>query len=171
EADNLPRVKLTTNRGVIIVELFEDQAPQAVANFLTLAKQGFYDGVVFHRVLPAFMAQGGDPEGTGGGGPGYTIPDEFSRADFRRHFRGSLAMARTGAPNSSGSQFYLTFLPTTQLDNQYTVFGRILEGMDVAASLKRRNPNEPGPKPQPDRIIKAEVLRDRGHDYKFTRLS
>ena len=170
KADNLPRVKLTTNRGEILLELFEDQAPEAVANFITLARKGYYDDVVFHRVLPAFMAQGGDPEGTGGGGPGYTIRDEFARADFRRHFRGSLAMARTQAPNSSGSQFYLSFLPTTQLDGQYTVFGRVLEGMDVAASLKRRNPQDPEPKPQPDRIIKAEVVRDRGHGYLFEQL-
>jgi cyclophilin family peptidyl-prolyl cis-trans isomerase len=169
-SDDLPRVKLSTTKGDIVIELFENEAPQSVANFISLVKDGFYDGVTFHRVLPLFMAQGGDPEGTGGGGPGYNIPDEQGLPKARRHFRGSLSMANTGAPNSGGSQFFLTFVATSYLDGRHAVFGRVVEGMDVAASLRRRDPTGPGPKPTPDKILKAEVLRDRGHEYKFEKL-
>jgi cyclophilin family peptidyl-prolyl cis-trans isomerase len=168
QADDLPRVKLTTSQGDVVIELFENEAPQAVANFLTLVKQGFYDGVVFHRVLPGFMAQGGDPTGTGSGGPGYSIRCECYTPQLRRHFRGSLSMAHAGK-DTGGSQFFLTFVPTSFLDGRHTVFGRVIEGMDKAASIRRRDPQSPNP-PQPDRIIKAEVLRDRGHDYNFARL-
>lgn len=167
-SDNLPRVKLTTIRGDIVIELFENEAPQAVANFITLTKQGFYTNVPFHRVLPNFMAQGGDPTGTGGGGPGYSIRCECHGANYRRHFRGSLSMAHAGR-DTGGSQFFLTFVPTTYLDGRHTVFGRVVEGMDVAASLKRRDPDRPG-RFEPDKIISATVLRDRGHDYKFEKL-
>ena len=169
-ADDLPRVKLTTTKGDIILELFENEAPQTVANFITLVKQGFYDGVPFHRVLPGFMAQGGDPQGTGGGGPGYNIKDEQRLPNARKHFRGVMSMANTGQPNSGGSQFFLTFVPTSFLDGRHAVFGRVIEGMDVAAAIKRRDPD--APVGQPDKIIKAEVLRDRGHDYatKFEKL-
>jgi cyclophilin family peptidyl-prolyl cis-trans isomerase len=163
KADDLPRVKLATTKGDIILELFEDEAPQTVANFITLVKQGFYDGVPFHRVLPGFMAQGGDPTGTGTGGPGYNIKDEQRLPNARKHFRGVLSMANTGQPNSGGSQFFLTFVPTSFLDGRHAVFGRVIEGMDVAASIKRRDPERPAG--QPDKIVKAEVLRDRGHDY------
>jgi cyclophilin family peptidyl-prolyl cis-trans isomerase len=169
-ADDLPRVKLTTNKGEIVIELFENEAPQSVANFISLVKDSYFDGVVFHRVLPLFMAQGGDPEGTGGGGPGYNIPDEQGRPNARRHFRGSLSMANTGQANSGGSQFFLTFVATSYLDGRHAVFGRVIEGIDVASSLKRRDPAGPGPLPTPDKILKAEVLRDRGHDYKFDKL-
>ena len=130
------RVKLSTTRGDIVIELFENEAPQAVANFLTLVKDGFYDGVVFHRVLPGFMAQGGDPTGTGSGGPGYSIKCECYQPNYRRHFRGSLSMAHAGR-DTGGSQFFLTFVPTSFLDGKHTVFGRVIEGMDVAAGLKR----------------------------------
>lgn len=169
EADDLPRIKFTTNRGDIVIELFENEAPQAVANIITLVKKGYYDGVTFHRVLPGFMAQGGDPDGTGTGGPGYNIRSEYNKPDARKHFRGSLSMANTGRPNTGGSQFFLTFVPTSFLDGRHTVFGRVMDGMEVAASLKRRDPQERQP-PKPDRIIKAEVLRDRGHEYEFEKL-
>lgn len=168
-ADDLPRVKLKTTKGPIVIELFENEAPQTVANFLTLVRQGFYDGVAFHRVLPGFMAQGGDPEGTGSGGPGYRIRDEHSKPDARKHFRGSLSMANTGRPNTGGSQFFLTFVPTRYLNDRHTVFGRVAEGMEVAASLKRRDPTAANP-PEADRILKASVLRDRGHGYEFDRI-
>lgn len=168
KADDLPRVKLTTTKGDVVLEMFENEAPQSVANFLSLVKQGYYDGVVFHRVLPGFMAQGGDPQGTGGGGPGYNIRDEQRKPGARQHFRGVLSMANTGQPNSGGSQFFLTFVPTSFLDGRHTVFGRVIEGMDVAAATKRRNPD--APVGQPDKIIKAEVLRDRGHKYEFEKL-
>jgi len=139
-----------------------------VANFLTLVKDGFYNGVVFHRVLPGFMAQGGDPTGTGSGGPGYSIKCECYQPNFRHHFRGTLSMAHAGR-DTGGSQFFLTFVPTPPLDGKHTAFGRIVEGMDVAASLKRIDP-ESSVRPTPDRIVKAEVLRDRGHEYKFDKL-
>jgi cyclophilin family peptidyl-prolyl cis-trans isomerase len=126
KADDLPRVKLSTTKGDIVIELFENEAPQSVANFLSLVKKGFYDGVTFHRVIPGFMAQGGDPEGTGAGGPGYTIRDEHRQPNYRHHFRGTLSMAKTQAPNSGGSQFFLTFVPTTHLDGAHTAFGRVI---------------------------------------------
>jgi len=171
-ADNLPRVKFHTTRGDLVIELFENEAPQAVASFINLVKSGFYDGVVFHRVLPAFMAQGGDPTGSGSGGPGYNIRCECYGPDYRKHFRGSLSMAHTSRRNTGGSQFFLTFVPTSYLDGKHTVFGRVVEGISAASALKRRNPDPrvPGPKPAPDKIVKAHVLRDRGHEYKFEKL-
>jgi cyclophilin family peptidyl-prolyl cis-trans isomerase len=165
-ADDLPRVQFTTSRGDVVIELFENEAPQAVANFLTLVKQGYYSNVPFHRVLPAFMAQGGDPTGTGSGGPGYSIRCECYGNNYRKHFRGSLSMAHAGR-DTGGSQFFLTFVPTTYLDGKHTVFGRVIEGMDVAASLRRRDPEAGGPA---DKIVSAKVLRDRGHEYKFEKL-
>jgi cyclophilin family peptidyl-prolyl cis-trans isomerase len=165
KADDLPRVKLETSKGDITIELFENEAPNTVANFVSLVEKGFYNGVPFHRVLPNFMAQGGDPTGTGTGGPGYNIKDEQRLPNARKHFRGVLSMANTGQPNSGGSQFFLTFVPTSFLDGRHAVFGRVIEGMDVAAGIKRRDPDNPVG--QPDKIIKAEVLRDRGHEYKF----
>ena len=169
QADDLPRVKFHTTRGDITIELFENEAPIAVASFINLVKQGFYDGIVFHRVLPAFMAQGGDPTGTGSGGPGYSIRCECHGPNIRKHFRGSLSMAHAGR-DTGGSQFFLTFVPTSYLDGRHTVFGRVIEGMENASALKRRNPQAQGPKPEPDRIIKAHVLRDRGHEYPFEKL-
>jgi cyclophilin family peptidyl-prolyl cis-trans isomerase len=165
-ADDLPRVKFTTSRGDIVIELFENEAPQAVANFLTLVKKGYYTNVPFHRVLSAFMAQGGDPTGTGSGGPGYSIRCECYGKNYRKHFRGSLSMAHAGR-DTGGSQFFLTFVPTSYLDGKHTVFGRVIEGMDVAASLRRRDPDAGGPA---DKIVSAKVLRDRGHEYKFEKL-
>jgi cyclophilin family peptidyl-prolyl cis-trans isomerase len=166
-ADDLPRVKLTTTRGDIVIELFENEAPQSVANFITLAKETYYTNVPFHRVLPMFMAQGGDPTGTGSGGPGYTIRDEQRRPNYRKHFRGSLSMANTGQPNSGGSQFFLTFVPTSYLDGRHAVFGRVIEGMEHAAALKRRDPQA---STTPDKILSATVLRDRGHAYEFEKI-
>ena len=119
---------LHTNHGAIAVELFDEDAPNTVANFVKLAKDGFYDGVIFHRVIPDFMIQGGDPTGTGTGGPGYTFEDEFNQHKVER---GALAMANAG-PNTNGSQF---FVVTTQaapwLDGKHTVFGQVTEGMDA----------------------------------------
>jgi len=163
--DDLPRVKMTTSKGVIVIELFENEAPETVGNFVSLVKSGFYDGLTFHRVLAGFMAQGGDPEGNGSGGPGYTIYDEFAKPDARIHFRGSLSMAKTGAPDSGGSQFFLTFRPTPFLNGKHTVFGRVIEGIDVAVSLQRIDPEDQTTQVEPDRIVKAEMLRDRGHEY------
>ena len=164
KADDNPRVKLTTTKGDVVIELFENEAPQAVANFLSLVKSGFYDGVTFHRVIPGFMAQGGDPDGNGTGGPGYNIKCECYQPNYRHHFRGSLSMAHAGR-NTGGSQFFLTFVPTSFLDGKHTVFGRVVEGMENASSIKRGEPVR-----SPDKIVKAEVLRDRGHEYKFDKL-
>jgi len=173
-ADDLPRVRLTTSKGEIVVELFENEAPNAVGNFITLVKEGFYDGLYFHRVLPRFMAQGGCPDGDGMGGPGYSIPCECNAKNRRNHFRGTLSMAHAG-PNTGGSQFFLTFVPTTQLDGKHTAFGRVIEGIEVLAELQRIDPSTRRLSAEQkeallDRIIKAEVVRDRGHEYKFEKL-
>ncbi len=163
KADDLPRVLLKTNRGEIELEMFENEAPNTVANFISLVKSGYYDGLTFHRVLPGFMAQGGCPDGTGRGGPGYNIPCECHQENYRRHFRGSLSMAHAG-PDTGGSQFFLTFVPTSSLDGQHTVFGRVVKGMDVLHKIRRRDPQSRLP-PEPDTIDEAKVLRDRGHEY------
>lgn len=170
EADDLPRVRMSTTEGDLVIELFENEAPQAVASFITRVKEGFYDGVVFHRVLPRFMAQGGDPTGTGTGGPGYNIRCECYQPNARKHFRGSLSMAHAGR-DTGGSQFFLTFMPTSFLDGRHTVFGRVVDGWDVLAKLIRVDP-EDGRAELVSRIEKAEVLRDRGYDYstRFDRL-
>jgi cyclophilin family peptidyl-prolyl cis-trans isomerase len=174
QADDLPRVKLSTTEGDIVIELFENEAPIAVANFITLVKQGYYDGLTFHRVLPAFMAQGGCPDGTGSGGPGYNIRCECYEPNYRKHFRGSMSMAHVGRRDTGGSQFFLTFVPTAHLDGKHTVFGRVLEGFEVIGKLQKRspsgNPSADAQLPAPDQIVKAEVLRDRGHAYDFEKL-
>jgi cyclophilin family peptidyl-prolyl cis-trans isomerase len=169
KADDLPRVKLTTTKGEIVVELFENQAPGTVANFLTLIKSGFYKESPFHRVLPGFMAQGGAKTDDGAGGPGYKIRCECNRPDYRRHFRGTLSMAHAG-PDTGNSQFFLTFVPTAHLNGRHTAFGRVIEGIEVLGDLQRRSPQHEQNPPKADRIIKAEVIRDRGHEYKFERL-
>src|SRR5246127_976053 len=124
---------LQTNKGPIQVELFDDDSPKTVENFRSLAGQGFYDGVIFHRVIPDFMIQGGDPEGTGTGGPGYTFEDEFND---HKVVRGALAMANAG-PNTNGSQFFIvTTGAAPWLDGKHTVFGEIVEGMDVVDAIE-----------------------------------
>jgi cyclophilin family peptidyl-prolyl cis-trans isomerase len=165
-ADDLPRVRLSTSRGDVVVELFENEAPNTVANFISLVEKGFYDGTPFHRVIAGFMAQGGDPTGTGTGGPGYTIACEVDAPDARQHFRGTLSMAHAGR-DTGGSQFFLTFRPTDHLDGKHTVFGRVIEGFDVLPKLMRTTDDQGRPVAgvQPDTIVKAEVLRKRNHPY------
>jgi cyclophilin family peptidyl-prolyl cis-trans isomerase len=145
--------RFVTERGDIVCELYASDAPLTVENFVNLARAGFYDGTTFHRVIPGFMAQGGDPEGTGRGGPGYKFGDEFSPR--RRHdAAGVLSMANAG-PNTNGSQFFITFAPTPHLDGRHSVFGRVMEGMDVLLSIRERDPSrdrEPG-----DRIERIEI--------------
>lgn len=165
EKDDLPRVKFETTAGDVIIELYEDQAPNTVANFITLVEKGYYDGLTFHRVLPQFMAQGGCPNGTGGGGPGYSVPCECHQANYRKHFSGTLSMAHAGR-DTGGSQFFLTFLATPHLDGQHTAFGRVIEGMDAVASLEKMNPEAPNPTMQASKIVKATVVRKRDHEYK-----
>ncbi|HTU24646.1 MAG TPA: peptidylprolyl isomerase [Pirellulales bacterium] len=161
KADDLPRVRITTSKGDIVVELYENEAPIATANFISLVEKHFYDGTPFHRVLPGFMAQGGDPTGTGSGGPGYTIPCECYGENHRNHFSGTLSMAHAGK-DTGGSQFFLTFRPTPHLNGMHTVFGRVIEGKDVLSQLERVEPGKPG---SPDKIVKAEVIRKRNHEY------
>jgi cyclophilin family peptidyl-prolyl cis-trans isomerase len=165
KADDLPRVKLETTKGDITIELFENEAPNTVASFISLVEKGFYDGIVFHRVLPHFMAQAGDPTGQGNGGPGYRIKDEFDNPGARMHFRGTLSMANTGQPNTNGSQFFLTFRPTPHLNGRHTVFGRVIDGFEVLPKITRIDPQEPTGV-TPDKIVKATVIRKRDHEYK-----
>ena len=123
---------LHTNHGSIAIELFDDDAPKTVENFTKLARDGFYDGIIFHRVIPDFMIQGGDPTGTGSGGPGYTFADEFND---NKVVRGALAMANAG-PNTNGSQFFIvTTEAASWLDGKHTVFGRVTDGMDVVDAI------------------------------------
>jgi cyclophilin family peptidyl-prolyl cis-trans isomerase len=163
KADDLPRVKLTTTKGVIVLELFENEAPETVGNFVSLVEGGKYDNLTFHRVLANFMAQGGDPKGDGSGGPGYHIFCECHKPDYRRHFQGSLSMAHAGR-DTGGQQFFLTFNQTSHLNGLHTCFGRVIEGMDVLSKLQRRDPQGTNP-PAPDSIVKAEVVRKRDHVY------
>ncbi len=133
------RVKQTAaitmeNGSEITIEFFPDDAPKTVENFVTLAKKGFYDGLVFHRVEPGFVVQGGDPKGDGTGGPGYKVKAEFNK---QPHVRGVVAMARSNDPDSAGSQFYITLAPANFLDGKYTVFGKVTSGMDVVDKIKK----------------------------------
>jgi peptidylprolyl isomerase len=130
---------LRTDKGDIVIELNSAKAPITVNNFVTLAQRGFYNDTTFHRVLPDFMAQGGDPTGAGAGGPGYTIADEFTDLT---HEVGAISMANTGRPNSGGSQFFITYVPTPHLDGKHTVFGKVTKGMDVVQALTPRDPNQ-----------------------------
>lgn len=166
EADNLPRVLIKTTQGDITVELFEDQAPNTVANFITLVEKDFYNDVAFHRVIQHFVAQTGDPKGDGTGGPGYTIACECEREDHRKHFLGSLSMAHAGK-DTGGSQFFFVFQRTraTQLDGKHTVFGRVIDGKDVLTRIRRINPRDPETFGTPDKIVSAKVLRKRDHEY------
>ena len=123
-----------TSRGPIKIELYPDKAPLTVANFVNLAKRGFYDGLNFHRVIPDFMIQGGCPEGSGRGGPGYRFEDETTNGV--RHERGVLSMANAG-PNTNGSQFFITHVPTPWLDGKHTVFGKVVEGLDVVDAVRQ----------------------------------
>jgi cyclophilin family peptidyl-prolyl cis-trans isomerase len=145
--------RFKTERGEFTCELFAADAPMTVENFVNLARAGFYDGTTFHRVIPGFMAQGGDPTGTGTGGPGYSFRDELSSK--RRHEGpGVLSMANAG-PNTNGSQFFITFGATPHLDGRHTVFGRVTSGIDVVNSIRERDPqrdSQPG-----DRIDTIEI--------------
>jgi cyclophilin family peptidyl-prolyl cis-trans isomerase len=157
KADDLPRVRFTTTKGDIDIELFENEAPNTVSNFIELVSKKYYDGLKFHRVIPGFMAQGGDPTGSGTGGPGYRFKDEIT-PESRLHFRGTLSMANAG-PNTNGSQFFLTHLPTDWLNGKHTVFGRVIAGQDAVDALLIG-----------DSITKAEVVRKRDHEYKVLRI-
>jgi len=147
------RATFKTERGDFTCELHAAKAPLTVENFVNLARSGFYDGTTFHRVIPNFMAQGGDPTGTGRGGPGYSFADEFDTS-LRHDGPGVLSMANAG-PGTNGSQFFITYGATPHLDGRHTVFGRVVEGMDVVTSIRERDPGRdqaPG-----DRIDTIEI--------------
>ena len=145
---------LHTNQGAIAIELFDDDAPKTVENFLSLARKGFYDGVIFHRVIPDFMIQGGDPTGTGSGGPGYTFEDEFNDHPVAR---GALAMANAG-PNTNGSQFFVvTAEACPWLDGKHTVFGRVTGGMDVIDAISALD-TDARDRPRQDVVIERVEL-------------
>lgn len=123
------KIKFTTNKGVFVAEMFEDKAPLTTKNFIELVEKGFYDGIIFHRVIDGFMIQGGDPTGTGMGGPGYKIKDEFGEG-LKHDDEGILSMANAG-PNTGGSQLFITLAPTPWLNGHHAIFGKVVEGMDV----------------------------------------
>lgn len=123
------KIKFTTHKGVFVAEMFEDKAPLTTKNFIELVEKGFYDGIIFHRVIDGFMIQGGDPTGTGMGGPGYKIKDEFGEG-LKHDDEGILSMANAG-PNTGGSQFFITLAPTPWLNGHHAIFGKVVEGMDV----------------------------------------
>ncbi|HEX5808764.1 MAG TPA: peptidylprolyl isomerase [Anaerolineales bacterium] len=132
------KAHMETDKGTMVIELFADKAPKTVNNFVFLAREGYYEDVMFHRVIANFMVQGGDPTGRGSGGPGYKFEDEFDRS-LRHDKRGILSMANAG-PNTNGSQFFITHGPTPHLDNHHTVFGQVVEGLDVLMSIPPRDP-------------------------------
>lgn len=123
------KIKFKTNKGVFVAEMFEDKAPLTTKNFIELVEKGFYDGIIFHRVIDGFMIQGGDPTGSGMGGPGYKIKDEFGEG-LKHDDEGILSMANAG-PNTGGSQFFITLAPTPWLNGHHAIFGKVVEGMDV----------------------------------------
>jgi len=148
-------VVLSTNQGDITVQLYDDLVPQTAGNFRKLAGEGFYDGTIFHRVIPGFMLQGGDPTGSGRGGPGYSIEDEF-HASLKHTKKGLLSMANAG-PNTGGSQFFITLAPTPWLDGKHAIFGEVVSGMEVVEAIGSA-PTGPGDRPVQDVVIgKAKV--------------
>ena len=156
-ADTNPKVKLETNQGDIVIELYSKEMPITAGNFEKLVKEGFYDGVIFHRVIDGFMIQGGDPTGTGMGGPGYNIQDEFTNSDIDQNKRGTLSMANAG-PNTGGSQFFINLVDNNFLDGKHPVFGKIAEGMDVIDKIAKL-PKDSQDKPlQEVKIIKASIV-------------
>jgi cyclophilin family peptidyl-prolyl cis-trans isomerase len=143
---------IETEKGNLVLQLFASDVPITVNNFVFLAREGFYDGSTFHRVIPGFMAQGGDPTGTGRGNPGYTFADEFTG---HTHVAGALSMANSGA-NTNGCQFFITYTPQPGLDGKHTVFGQLVAGMDVLESLTPRDPSQ-NPDFEGDRIIRITI--------------
>ncbi len=155
------------NGGIMKAELYPEVAPNTVNNFISLVKQGFYNGLIFHRVIPGFMIQGGDPLGMGYGGPGYAIRGEFYGAGFAndlKHSRGVLSMARSGDPHSAGSQFFIMVEDAPHLDGQYAAFGKVIEGMDTADTIVSVATNA-ADKPFEDQRMKSVTVDTFGVDY------
>ena len=162
-----PIVTFETTRGVIKAELYPDIAPNTVNNYISLIQKGFYDGTIFHRVIPGFMIQGGDPEGSGMGGPGYGIKGEFSANGVQndlKHTTGVLSMARSMRPNSAGSQFFIMVADAPHLDGQYAAFGRVTEGIDVAQAIVSA-PRDMADRPHNDQIMEKVTVETFGEEY------
>ena len=162
------------NGKTITAELYPEIAPNTVANFVSLVQSGFYDGVIFHRVIPGFMIQGGDPNGTGMGGPGYTIKGEFARNGFRqnnlRHTRGVLSMARTMMPNSAGSQFFIMHANAPHLDGDYAAFGKVTEGMETVDAIASTRTGFQD-RPVEEQKIKTATVETFGEKYEVVKYS
>lgn len=169
EVKERPVVTMTMADGQeIVLELFPEAAPNTVANFISLIEKGYYDGLIFHRVIPDFMIQGGDPNGNGSGGPGYSIEGEFRSNGFEantvHHDRGVLSMARTNDPNSAGSQFFIMVKEAPNLDGEYAAFGKVIEGLEIVdkiVSVERDNRD----KPLEDQKIESVTVDTKGYDY------
>jgi peptidyl-prolyl cis-trans isomerase B (cyclophilin B) len=163
-----PIVTITMeNDEKIVLELDPAVAPNTVANFISLVEDGFYDGLIFHRVIPDFMIQGGDPEGNGSGGPGYSIEGEFTDNGFEnnlKHDRGVISMARTNDPNSAGSQFFIMVKENSQLDEQYAAFGKVIEGMETVDAIVSAE-RDRADKPLKDQKMKTVKVDTKGFDY------
>lgn len=150
------KARMKTSKGDVVIELFADKVPTTVNNFVFLARDGFYDGTSFHRVIKDFMVQGGDPTGTGSGGPGYKFKDEFG-PNLKHTGPGTLSMANAG-PNTNGSQFFITHTATPWLDGKHSVFGKVVEGMDVVNAIPER---DPGRAKQPgEQLISIEIIEE-----------
>jgi len=151
------KVKLETNQGDIIIELYSKEMPITTGNFEKLVKEGFYDNIIFHRIIDGFMIQGGDPTGTGMGGPGYEIKDEFTQSSLDENNRGTISMANAG-PNTGGSQFFINLVDNNSLDGKHPVFGKVVEGMDVIDKIAKLPTNQQDRPLEEVKIIKATIL-------------
>lgn len=150
------KIKLETNQGDVVIQLYKEM-PVTAGNFEKLVGEGFYDGVIFHRIINGFMIQGGDPTGTGSGGPGYEIKDEFTNTDLDRNDRGTISMANAG-PNTGGSQFFINLVNNNFLDGKHPVFGKVIEGMDVVDAIAKVQ-TDANDRPLEDvKIIKATIV-------------
>lgn len=158
EETKMTIVRMEASLGIIKIQLFDDKAPITVGNFKKLVEKGFYDGIIFHRVIPNFMIQGGDPTGTGTGGPGYKIKDEFFKGS--NNLRGTLSMANSG-PNTGGSQFFINTADNNFLDGKHPVFGKVIEGMDIVDTLSKVK-TTPGDRPAKDVVMIKVVVEWRG---------
>lgn len=162
-----PVVTIETAEGVMKVELYPEVAPNTVRNFLSLVKKGFYDGTIFHRVIPGFMIQGGDPEGTGMGGPDYHIRGEFAKNGSKndlKHTKGVISMARASHPDSAGSQFFLMAGDAPYLDGNYAAFGKIIEGLEEVDRIVR-TPRDAKDRPREDQVMKKVTAETFGVEY------
>ncbi len=151
------KVALETNKGTIVLELYTGQMPITAGNFVKLVKEGFYDEVIFHRIIPGFMIQGGDPTGTGMGGPGYKIKDEFTGTNLDKNDRGTISMANAG-PNTGGSQFFINLVDNNFLDGRHPVFGKVVEGLEIVDLISNVETDSQDRPVEEIKIISAKVI-------------